>query len=179
MATIYALENTINGYAYIGVTTAKLSKRLREHRCLCRTMKHHAVKLMEDWNAYGEAAFIMKALEDAEYSHRGAHCEAEQKWIDYYKSIGRLYNNQDKSSGLGGEITQLGILASKVVGRRNSPEANEKRRLAQLGKPKGHGAKISATKKARGQKPSAEIASIGGKAACAKRWGNKTTDDIV
>ena len=180
MATIYALENTINGFAYIGVTEAKLSKRLREHRCLCRNKKHHAVKLMEDWAIYGEAAFAMKALEEAEYSHRGAHCEAEQKWIDYYKSIGKLYNNQDKSSGLGGEITKLGIFAAKsVVGRRNSPEANEKRRLAQLGKPKGHGAKISATKKALGQKPSAEIASIGGKAACAKRWGKNTTDDIV
>lgn len=150
MATIYALENTANGYAYIGVTSGKLSKRLREHRCLCRNMKHHAVKLAEDWHKFGESVFVMKALEESEYSHRGAHCEAEQKWINHYAQLGKLYNNHERSTGLGGEITKMGVEASrKAVGNRWSAEANEKRRLAQLGKPKGHGAKISATKRAK------------------------------
>ena len=150
MATIYALENTLNGHAYIGVTTGKLSKRLREHRCLCRNKKHHATKLVDDWHEYGEQAFVMKVLEDAEYPYRGAYCEAEQKWINHYAEQGKLYNGHDRSTGLGGEITQRGIEASKkATGNRWSAEANEKRRLAQLGKPKGHGAKISATKRAK------------------------------
>ena len=152
MATIYALTNSVNGFAYIGVTSAKLSKRLREHRCLCRNKKHHATKLTEDWHKYGEAVFSMIILEDAEYDHRGAHCEAEQKWIDCYASMGKLYNAHERSSGLGEEITLKGVAnAHKNPGKRWTPEVNLKRRLAQLGKPKGHGAKISATKQAKKQ----------------------------
>lgn len=152
MATIYALTCEVNGFAYVGVTSAKLSKRFREHRCLCRNHKHHATKLTYDWHKYGESAFSMQVLEEAEYSHRGAHCEAEQRWIDAYASQGKLYNAHERSTGLGEEITRKGVEASrKSTGRRWSPEANEKRRLAQLGKPKGHGAKISATKQANKQ----------------------------
>lgn len=150
MATIYALENTITGFAYVGVTSSKLAKRLREHRCLCRNGRHHAVRLTEDWVRYGEHAFVMKALEEAEYSHRGAHCDAEQKWIDHYASQGKLYNQMTQSRGLTPDVIRKGVEASRtVVGRRWSAEANEKRRLSQLGKPKGHGAKISATKRAK------------------------------
>lgn len=150
MAVIYALECSVNGFAYVGVTNAKLSKRLREHRCLCNNNKHHAIKLTEDWHRYGESAFTMKVLQEADYSHRGSHCEAEQKWIDYYNSLGKLYNAHNSSSGLGGEITLKGVKVAHIkAGNRWTPEANEKRRLAQLGKPKGHGAKISATKQAK------------------------------
>jgi group I intron endonuclease len=150
MATIYALENTITGEAYIGVTAGKLSKRLREHRCLCRNRKHHAAKLADDWHKYGEDAFIIKVLEDAEYSHRGAHCEAEQKWIDHYAAQGKLYNALAQSVGLTQDAIRKGVEASRhATGNRWSAEANEKRRLAQIGKPKGHGAKISATKRAK------------------------------
>ena len=90
MAVIYALTCSVNGFAYIGVTSAKLSKRLREHRCLCRSGKHHASKLTEDWLKFGESCFSMTVLEEAAYSHRGAHCEAEQRWIDHYSRIGKL-----------------------------------------------------------------------------------------
>ena len=150
MATIYALENTLNGFAYIGVTAGKLSKRLREHRCLCRNKKHHAAKMVQDWHEYGESAFVIRALEEAEYSHRGAFCEAEQKWITHYEQLGKLYNARNVSSSFTEEERKSGIEAARnSTGNRWTPEANEKRRLAQLGKPKGHGAKISATKQAK------------------------------
>jgi len=150
MATIYALTCSVNGFAYVGVTTAKLSKRFREHRCLCRSGKHHAPLLAADWGRFGESAFTMVTLEEAEYSHRGAHCEAEQKWIDTFASQGKLYNAHARSSGLGDDLTRKGIEASRTaVGNRWSAEANAKRRSAQLGKPKGHGAKISAAKQAK------------------------------
>lgn len=148
MAVVYALECTVNGFAYIGVTSGKLSKRLREHRCLCRNRTHHAVKLTDDWHKYGEPAFVMKMLDEATYSHRGAHCAAEQRWIDHYTALGKLYNAHSRSAGLGGEITKAGIEASRQVPRPQTPEANLKRSIAQLGIPKGHGAKISATKRA-------------------------------
>lgn len=150
MAIVYVLECSVNGFGYIGVTSAKLSKRFREHRCLCNSGKHHAPKLTADWLKFGESSFVMRELETTDYSHRGAHCEAEQKWIDHYAQLGKLYNGHQRSSGLGGEATRKGIEASrKVAGNRWTPEANEKRRLSQLGKPKNHGAKISATKKAK------------------------------
>jgi group I intron endonuclease len=152
MAKIYALVCKSTGFAYIGVTSAKLSKRFREHRCLCRSGKHHAPKLVEDWQRYGEADFSMQMLEETEYPKRGAHNEAEQRWISHYRDLGLLYNAHDRSAGLGGEATRKGVEAARhVVGNRWSAEANEKRRLAQLGKPKGHGAKISATKRAKRQ----------------------------
>lgn len=147
MAVIYALECERNGFAYIGVTNAKLSKRFREHRCLCRSGKHHATKLMEDWANYGEQAFRMRVLEETAYPKRGAHNETEQRWIDVYRQAGKLYNAHSRSSGLGGETTRKGVEAARhVVGSRWSEEANLKRSLAQRGVPKGHGAKISATK---------------------------------
>lgn len=150
MAAVYALENTVNGFAYIGVTSSSLSKRLREHRCLCRNGKHHAKKLVADWQQYGEAAFVMRKLEEAPYSHRGAFCEAEQKWITHYDLLGKLYNARNIANTLTKEEIAKGVEASRsAVGNRWTPEANEKRRQAQLGKPKGHGAKISATKQAK------------------------------
>lgn len=150
MATIYALENIQNGFAYIGVTSAKLSKRFREHRCLCRNRKHHATKLVDDWHKYGEDAFVMRKLEEAPYSHRGAFCEAEQKWITHYELLGKLYNARNLANSPTPDEIRKGVEASRAsVGKRWSAEANEKRRLAQLGKPKGHGAKISATKQAK------------------------------
>lgn len=147
MAVIYALECEVNGFAYVGVTSAKLSKRFREHRCLCRSGKHHATKLAEDWQTYGEQAFRMRVLEETDYPKRGAHNEAEQRWIEFYRDAGKLYNAHDRSSGLGGEATLKGVEAARhVVGNRWSAEVNLKRSLAQRGIPKGHGAKISATK---------------------------------
>lgn len=150
MAMIYALENTINGFAYIGVTSGKLSKRLREHRCLCRNHKHHAAKLTEDWHKYSEEAFVIRKLEDAVYHHRGAFCEAEQKWITHYDLLGKLYNARNIANTFTQEEMRRGVEASRTsTGNRWTPEANEKRRLSQLGIPKGHGAKISATKQAK------------------------------
>lgn len=149
MAVVYALTCSVTGFAYIGITGSKLSKRLREHRCLCKSGKHHAKKLAGDWIKYGEKAFSMIILEENVcYSHRGSYCDAEQKWINHYDRQGKLYNEHARSQGLGAEITRKGFEASKTtIGNRWTPETNEKRRLAQLGKPKGHGAKISATKK--------------------------------
>lgn len=152
MAVIYALECSVNGFAYIGVTSSKLSKRLREHRCLCRNNKHHAVKLTADWLKYGEGAFSIKPLEEGTYSHRGARCETEQKWINHYASLGKLYNAHEQSQGLSPESIRKGVAnAHKERGNRWTPEANDKRSRALKGRvfTPEHCAQISAAKRAK------------------------------
>jgi hypothetical protein len=61
---------------------------------------------------------------------------------------GRLYNEMI-SFRPSDEAIRRGVEASRRGNRTQTPEANLKRSLAQKGKPKGHGAKISATKQAR------------------------------
>ena len=75
---------------------------------------------------------------------------AELKWLREYDARGALLNQAIISFAPTPEATAKGIEASRmVVGNRWTPEANEKRRQAQLGKPKNHGHKISATKRAK------------------------------
>jgi hypothetical protein len=90
---------------------------------------------------------VREALtDDATVEERRA---AELKWIEFYKAAGLLYNEHSISFSPP-EGAQAKAAASRMAnGYRPSAESNEKRRSAQLGKPKGHGAKISATKRAK------------------------------
>jgi hypothetical protein len=98
--------------------------------------------------------------------------QRELHWMAMLSNAGMLYNEHLISFRPTEAARQKGVAnAHAEPGNRWTPEVNEKRRLAQLGKPKGHGAKISATKKALGQKPSLEAARMGGIAACKKRYG--------
>ena len=150
MVTIYAIKCLVNGKAYIGCTAGSLAKRMREHRCLLRAGKHKCSALQSDWKSYGEGAFFA-------FTHQGLSAPtleekrvAEIRWMREYAAHGLLYNEHIISFRPCDEAIRNGVAnAQKNPGNRWSPEANEKRRLAQLGKPKGHGAKISATKRAR------------------------------
>jgi len=151
MAVIYALEHIDSGQAYIGSTASKTSKRLREHRCLLRNGKHTSAKLQQDWDAFGETAFRLRILEDlghnASFERKKS---AEQLWLDRYDASGKLYNAYRVAYSMPIETVLMGTaVAHREPGNRWTPEVNERRRLAQLGKPKGHGAKISATKRAK------------------------------
>ena len=146
MATIYALFNTNTLFAYIGCTRSGVAKRFREHRCLLRAGRHTCRSLQEAWALDGEAAFTMQELEEVP-DDLDSRRNAELRWMELHP---RLYNEERNSFRPTDEAIRKGIEASRTaVGNRWTPEANEKRRLAQLGKPKGHGAKISATKQAR------------------------------
>jgi group I intron endonuclease len=151
MAVIYGLVHIASGKMYVGCTAGKPAKRFREHRCLLNNGKHTSAKIQAVWSLDGSEAFKFDILEDlghnASFERRKA---AEQRWIDAMDAKGLLYNAYRVAFSMPREVTQMGIEASRhVAGNRWTPEANEKRRQAQLGKPKGHGAKISATKRAR------------------------------
>ena len=150
MAVIYAVTCSQTGKAYIGVTAAKLAKRFREHKSLAKSGKHYSQEFSEEWRKYGDRAFTISVLEVVkEPAGLAEKREAEQRWLDAYSSKGLLLNALKISFGQSPEVIARAIEASRhVAGNRWTPEANRKRSEAQLGSPKGHGAKISATKQA-------------------------------
>jgi hypothetical protein len=150
MVSIYALRCKLNGFAYVGCTKWKTAKRMREHRCLLNAGRHSADLLQADWIRYGAEAFEIVVIQglpdDATVQQKR---RAELAWIGRFKEAGKLYNAHVVSFELSPEARAKGVAcAHDKPGNRWTPEANEKRRQSQLGIPKGHGAKISATKRA-------------------------------
>jgi hypothetical protein len=75
--------------------------------------------------------------------------EREIAWMRQYGAQGLLLNENEISFRPPPDAPAKAAAARVANGYRPSAESNLKRRLAQLGKPKGHGAKISATKRAK------------------------------
>ena len=162
MIVIYQIYNHITGRVYVGCAGSTLNRRLNEHRSLLRKGKHSSEQMVLDCKKYGTHAFQIAILELlGDISSIEEKRTAELRWMSYYAERGLLYNSQMISFEPGAGYKE----------KAHTPEANEKRRQAQLGKPKGHGAKISATKKALGQKPSLEAARKGAIACHKVRYG--------
>lgn len=154
MITIYAIDCEVPFFGsrfYVGSTKGKLNKRMREHRCLLRQGAHQCRLMQEHWTKYGQDTLHPIELEiflfDESLENRRS---AELKWMDVYAKDGTLLNEHRISMRPTDEAIRKGVANAHLSpGNRWTPEVNEKRRLAQLGKPKGHGAKISATKRAK------------------------------
>ena len=146
MPMIYAIVNKSNGFAYIGCTKGKLNKRMREHRCLLNNGKHLSTKMQSDWDEVGEEGFDLLELELLpDESSVVEKRVRELYWMQVYQ--GRLYNEYQISFAPARHAMLKGVAnAHKEPGNRWTEEVNRKRSEAQKGKPKGHGAKISATK---------------------------------
>lgn len=162
MAQIYAIHCFRNLWRYVGCTKAgerALKKRFREHRCLLRGGKHSEKILQDDWLRYGEDAFTTIVLEnlpdDAALPDKRA---AELRWMEHYQVRGRLYNTNRNSFSPKPEHMARRVEAARIAntGRVHTAEERLKRSENNKGKHTGHGAKISATKKALGQQPSRE-----------------------
>ena len=151
MAVIYGVVHIESGKTYVGRTICKPTKRFREHRCMLRNDRHSSFQVQADWNLYGASAFRFDILQDlGDNVSKERLSEAEQRWIDRMNESGLLYNTYTRADGAQMEYFWKAIDASrKSTGNRWTAETNERRRVAQLGKPKGHGAKISATKRAK------------------------------
>jgi len=92
----------------------------------------------------------MVALEVGNWNTLADKRAAEQKWMDTFSTKGLLCNAAEMSFAPSLDAIKKGVANAHLEpGNRWSDEVNQKRRMAQLGKPKGHGAKISATKRAR------------------------------
>jgi group I intron endonuclease len=163
MTTIYAIECSKTGYVYVGCSKQTLNRRLNEHRSYLKRRMHTATKMTDDYDLYGPKSLTIRALEVLQSDELKVKREAELRWMHHFDKLGILYNAQliSFAPGVGYKL------------RSHTPEANEKRRLAQLGKPKreGQGAKISATKKALGQRPTLEAAKAGAIACHKVRYG--------
>ena len=149
MVTIYGLEDASTGAAYVGCTAGRPGKRMREHRSLLKSGKHTSRKLQEAWNDHA-GQFQMKVLETmpAEVSVIEKR-ERELSWMKHYRAQGLLLNDNELSFRPPPDAPAKAAAARVANGYRPSAKSNLKRRLAQLGRPKGHGDKISATKRAK------------------------------
>lgn len=149
MPMIYAIVNKVSGYAYVGCTGGKLAKRMREHRCLLNQGKHTALLLQVDWDIQGEDGFKVDALEQLDDNASVLDKRvAELYWMQKFQD--KLYNaHQVSFAPPPGAQRKAAQVAHLHKGNRWTEEANRKRSESQKGKPKGHGAKISATKKAK------------------------------
>ena len=149
MVTIYGLEDASTGAAYIGCTAGKPGKRMREHRSLLKAGKHNSTKLQEAWNDHA-GQFQMRVLETMPVGVSVIEKrERELSWMKHYRVQGLLLNDNEISFQFPKHAPALAAAARVANGYRPSAESNLRRRLAQLGKPKGHGAKINATKQAK------------------------------
>ena len=148
MVTVYGLEDASTGAAYVGCTAGKIGKRMREHRSLLKAGKHSSKRLQEAWNDHA-GEFQMKVLETmpAEVSVIEKR-ERELSWMKHYRGSNLLLYDNEYSFRPPPNAPAMAAKSRVANGYRPSAESNLKRRLAQIGKPKGHGAKISATKKA-------------------------------
>jgi len=148
MVTVYGLECGATGEVYVGCTAGKIGKRMREHRCLLNAGKHSR-RLQEAWNRHKDS-FQIKPLETLpEPVQVIEKRERELSWMKHYRLMGLLLNESEISFQPPKGYAQKSAASRAASGYSHSPESNLKRSLAQLGKPKGHGAKISATKQAK------------------------------
>jgi hypothetical protein len=106
--------------------------------------------MQRDWQQYGQSGFRMIVLEALDNDVGVIEKrERELHWMKKMKEQGKLYNEFENSFAPPKNAPALAAKARVANGYSPTPESNLKRRLAQLGKPKGHGAKISATKQAK------------------------------
>lgn len=91
MATpvIYKIINTINNRFYIGGTQSFESRR-KVHKQRLRQNKHHAKGLQEDWNVYGEQAFVFVIVQSVP-TVEGLKA-AENEWLSPCVGTDICYN---------------------------------------------------------------------------------------
>jgi group I intron endonuclease len=130
MPVVYALIHKPSGFAYIGCTAGKLSKRLREHRCLLNARQHAATKLQEDWLRDGEHAFELVVLEKLPDTASVVDKRAsELYWMQHYSLKGLLYNINQTSFSPTPESIAKRIQASAKSPKRKTEEYRRQRSL--------------------------------------------------
>jgi group I intron endonuclease len=90
---VYAIINMVNNKVYIG-SSKDIYGRWVQHRYKLDNNIHHSKYLQNAWNKYGKDNFEFKIIEVIDEK---LLFECEQKWYDYYNSIGakNTYNMSD------------------------------------------------------------------------------------
>ena len=101
---VYYILNMINNKIYIG-SSIHVNKRFHEHKSALNNGTHYNGHLQNAWNMYGGNNFEFKIIEEINGDYNDL-LNAEQKWIDYYKSYDRDrgYNISAYARGSGGYI---------------------------------------------------------------------------
>lgn len=85
---IYSITNLINGKQYIGQTKDVIWRK-HTHKGKLRKGNHPNYKLQEDWNTYGESAFVFSVIE---YCDRSIGNEREMYYISFFDTVNQGYN---------------------------------------------------------------------------------------
>ena len=111
---IYCIVSGINGKRYIG-SSSRIKKRWAEHKSTLKYNKHCNPILQRSYNKYGKDNFTYEIIEECDVS---LLVELEDKYMEQFKTLNRKYGYNIE-------------LASRP---NQSPESNEKRRIAGLGR---------------------------------------------
>jgi hypothetical protein len=94
---IYRIVNTKTLQIYIGETTVGIY-RWGKHKSNLRRQKHESPALQEDWNKYGEEAFVFEIIEELPCdTSRDLLLKKEEKYIKQYLNEGKLLYNVKRS----------------------------------------------------------------------------------
>ena len=148
MIKIYGLKCSVTHRVYVGCTKGSLLKRMREHRCLLNAGKHSA-KLQTAWNDNPGCLHMTVIEELPDLCDTILKREKELFWMKRFRKNGLLLNEHEISYEPLKTKESLAKMAESKRGKPRTAEANLKRSLAQKGKPKNHGSRISYTKQMR------------------------------
>jgi GIY-YIG catalytic domain len=84
---VYSIHNGITQNEYIG-SSINIAQRFAQHRALLRRGKHHADKLQDAWNTFGESAFSLIIL--GEVTDPAGLTTEEQRYLDERQPGGRF-----------------------------------------------------------------------------------------
>lgn len=113
---IYAIENTVTHYVYVGQTKMRFIKRYWHHCWKLKNGSHDNCFLQRAYNVYGDSAFLFRVLAVVEQDQDIDNME--RKFIAFYRNINLCYNIQ--SGGQDSHCSRpLSSEAKKKIGEKN------------------------------------------------------------